>query len=203
MRHTRGLMLFNSLSLTTFLIFFLNSLFAQAALTQFDGLDLVTNSKIAISADSTDKIKATALVFISAKCPCSGSHMTELKDLALNYPEIQFVGIHSNLDESLMMSQDFFKNNQLGFPILQDENQKLAEHFGAYKTPHVFVLDSKGEVLYKGGVTNSHQAPKSDKKYLREVLKALAAHEPLPWKQTKALGCAIERPDDNKDVWKE
>lgn len=197
-------MLFNSFSMMTLSVFLLSPmLVAQAALTNFQGLDLVTNSKITISALSNDTYKATALVFISAKCPCSGSHMEELKDLAHTYPQVQFIGVHSNLEEPLSMSQDFFAKNQLGFPVLQDENQKLAEHFGAYKTPHVFVLDSKGEILYKGGVTNSHQAPKSDKKYLREVLKAIVTKEPLPWKQTKALGCAIERPDENKDVWKE
>lgn len=137
--------------------------------------------------------KGLVMVFLSAKCPCSMSHIDELKSLVQEFKEFAFVGVHSNQDEALATSQESFRALRLPFVILEDETAKLADKYQAVKTPQVFVLNPQGKVLYQGGVTNSNVAQKADKHLLREALTAIRAGQSVPNLESKALGCAIVR----------
>jgi hypothetical protein len=142
--------------------------------------------------------RATVMVFLSAKCPCSASHETALGALAKEFhPQgIAFVGIHSNRDETEEEGRSYFKQ-RLPFPVFRDgsdpSSAPWAESLGALKTPHVFILNPQGEVLYAGGVDDSKDSARAKKHYLREALTAIAAGNPPPQKQTRTLGCAIRR----------
>ncbi len=46
-----------------------------------------------------------------------------------------------------------FSETHFPFPVLQDKKSKWADQFGALKTPHAFVFNKSGELIYKGGVT--------------------------------------------------
>jgi len=144
--------------------------------------------------------KGLVLVFISGKCPCSISHMKELASLAKDYPHFRFVGVHSNADETAEAYKVFFERSDLGFPVIQDEGAKIADQFKAFKTPHAYVLGPKGEVLYQGGVSNSHNFPDASEKYLRQALSEIEAGKSVQTPQTRTLGCVISRGE--KHVWK-
>jgi len=74
----------------------------------------------------------TVVVFLSATCPCSNGHVSYLKNLKELWPQFKFLSIHSNPDENLDTTKKYFKEVGLNFEILQDENTKLANQFGAY-----------------------------------------------------------------------
>lgn len=185
---------------------------AQGAIEKIQGKDLMTGKNAeyfldpsslpsetlthsALNAPSRTK-KATVVVFLSAKCPCSQSHETVLKELYrdFNGPEFEFVGVHSNADEDLDFTQNHFKNAALPFRILQDEQAKIADRLGAYKTPHVYVIGKGNEILFQGGVDDSHHAPTAKKHYLRNALTAIRAGTPITDREVRVLGCAIKRP---------
>ncbi|MCD6309161.1 MAG: redoxin domain-containing protein, partial [Candidatus Eremiobacteraeota bacterium] len=46
------------------------------------------------------------------------------------------------------------KDYNITFPILRDDDQKVADLFGALITPHAFVIDRKGRLVYEGAITN-------------------------------------------------
>ncbi len=79
------------------------------------------------------------------------------------------------------------------FPILEDTKNAWANQFGALKTPHAFVVNTKGEIIYQGGVTNSHVGPAATTQYLKEVLIDLSAGKAPRHKIGRALGCYIQR----------
>lgn len=160
------------------------------------GLDVLTGK--AVQTETKDK-KGIVTVFLSAKCPCSNSHIQELTELAKVYPEFQFIGVHSNVDEDEKLTKAYFETTSLPFPVLQDENTKIADKLGAVKTPHAFVMDPEGKLLYKGGVSNSHDAIRADRKYLREALQNLKENKPVKTPEGRTLGCAISRGE--KNVW--
>ena len=141
--------------------------------------------------------KALVIVFLSAKCPCSNSHIEELQKLNADFPDFAFVGIHSNMDEPESQSEEYFKKLKLSFPVIQDNDAKYADQFAAFKTPHTFVLSQKGEVLYQGGVSNSHDIKKSDKLFLREALEDISKGQKIRNTEGRTLGCFIVRKKNN------
>lgn len=171
----------------------LTSLFVNAA--PLKGKDLLTERPIEIH----PKEKGTVVVFLSAKCPCSASHINEIKRLAAENPAFQFVGVHSNSNEGKELSQNYFKLVALNFPVLQDTGGKLANEFRASKTPHVFLLSPAGKAVYKGGVTDSKNCDTSGRNYLKEALSDLNQGKAVRTSEARTLGCAIARGES--DDW--
>lgn len=144
----------------------------------------------------TSKKKATIVIFLSSVCPCSNSNIQMLKKEVAKYPEYQFVGIHSNFNEDPIQAKKYFKEKGLNFPIIKDYDSRLVNVFDAVKTPHVFILDSNGNTLYKGGTSNASQLDNATENYLEESLIAIKESKPLPTPKRKTLGCYIPRTRD-------
>ncbi len=161
-----------------------------------EGKNLLTDAKVQVN--STEK-KGLVVVFLSAKCPCSNSHNVELRDLAQTHKEFNFVAVHSNVDEGKDLSKPYFEKAAFPFPVIEDEKAKLADQLQVLKTPHAYIFGSNGEVLYQGGVSNSKDCAKADRKFLREALEDLQAGKKVRIPEGRTLGCAISRGE--KNVW--
>ena len=150
-----------------------------------------------LASSGTAEVKAGAkglvVAFLSARCPCSNSHTGELKSLAKEFPGFSFVGVHANGDEPLDLSQKYFKEAALEFPVIRDGEQKLLQEFRALKTPHAFVVSPAGALLYKGGVSSSSDFARADHKYLREALEDLDQGRVVRTPSSRTLGCVIAR----------
>jgi hypothetical protein len=76
-----------------------------------------------------------------------------------------------------------------------DPDGKVGSLYGALTTPHMYVIDAKGTLVYKGGIDSIPSArPDSLPKavnYVRETLAALAANKPVPNPSTRPYGCSI------------
>ncbi len=166
------------------------SILAMPNIKKITGTDLLTSKEITVSAEGK---KGLVAIFLSAKCPCSNSHISELKNLSKSFPEFSFVAIHSNADENKDISIAYFEKNLLPFPTIEDQKTTLANLFQAYKTPHAYILSPNGDVIYQGGVTNSHDFEKSDRKYLREALTDIDAGKSVRTPEARTLGCSIAR----------
>lgn len=145
--------------------------------------------------ETKTKDEYLVLIFISSRCPCSLSHEAEIKKLAKHFAtkSFEFVGILSNKDEDLQTAQQHFQATKLPFPILNDQQQKLANKFRAYKTPHVFVLNHNSDIVYQGAVSNSRNLNNADEFYLMTSLSQITRNQKIDPKLTRALGCEIYR----------
>ncbi len=137
--------------------------------------------------------KATVIVFLSATCPCSRSHQKYLNALAERFKEFNFIGLHSNQDEDLDASRNYFEAAQLSFPVLHDENALWAIELKALKTPHAFILSEKGALLYSGGVSSSHVVEKAKNFPLAQALENLQKGEDIKVSRSRSLGCVIQK----------
>lgn len=173
------------------ILFYSLSVFSASLPSELSGTDVLSKKNVHHSFASENK--ATVIVFLSAKCPCSASHEEILKGLRAEFKDFTFLGIHSNSDEPIDITESHFKNSQMTFPILEDTKNAWANQFGALKTPHAFVVNTKGEIIYQGGVTNSHVGPAATTQYLKEVLIDLSAGKAPRHKIGRALGCYIQR----------
>lgn len=133
------------------------------------------------------------VVFLSAKCPCSDSHLGLLTKLAKDFPNFKFYGIHSNTDEDESMAKIYFQKAALPFPILQDHQSQIANQYKALRTPHAFVINSIGDIVYQGGVSNSQEGEEADQVPLRDALEDVSKNKTVRKPITRPLGCTISR----------
>ena len=90
------------------------------------------------------------------------------------------------------------KSFGLAHPILLDESGAVGKAYGATNTPHLYVVDPKGTLVYRGAVDNSPdgegQSPENGKlvSYVDAALADLAAGRPVATAETKAYGCGVK-----------
>ncbi len=188
------LSLFMKFLIAIFIYFSLNTANALPASLAGKSIPDMKNTTV----DSKDK-KGLVVVFLSALCPCSNSHVKEVIQLSQQYPDFSFVGVHSNADETKEQTIEYFKKINPPFPVLHDENSKIANEFKALKTPHAFVVLNNGETAYQGGVSSSQTFENAKHKFLREALNDLTKGEKVKTTSGRTLGCAITR--EGKHAW--
>ena len=83
-------------------------------------------------------------------------------------------------------------------PILLDESGAVGHAYGATNTPHLFVVDGKGTLVYAGAVDNSPdgdcQSPEGGHlvRYVDAALADLAAGRAVATPKTRANGCSVK-----------
>lgn len=142
------------------------------------------------------KSKAVVVIFDATKCPYAKGYKERVAAMGKEYAAkgITFVTINSNKTEPAAEVAEDAKAHGFAFPVLKDEGNKVADLYGAQKTPEIYVLDPKGTLLYRGRIDETHDDPKNVKSPdLRNALEAILAGKPVPAAETKAFGCTIKR----------
>ena len=84
----------------------------------------------------------------------------------------------------------------LSHPILLDESGATGRAYGAKRTPHMYVVDPKGVLVYAGAIDNTGGGePEKDDKVVNHVqvaLDELAAGKPVSTAETEAYGCSVK-----------
>ena len=162
-----------------------------ASIQRIDGVNPVT--KINNTVIMSEQKNGTVVIFLSATCPCSDSHISYINELSTKFPKYQFIGIHSNVDEGQKITKEYFSKKNLKFPIIEDQNSDYANKLGASRTPHAYLISKEGHVLYQGGVTNSSKADNASEFYLFDALTAQQNDKKITVNETRVLGCEISR----------
>jgi len=86
------------------------------------------------------------------------------------------------------------KENDYGMPYLLDSGHRLADAFGALKTPHVYLFDADMTLVYRGSIDdNVSDADAVSERYVENAITAVAAGKRCSVAETKAIGCSIKR----------
>ncbi len=86
----------------------------------------------------------------------------------------------------------------LTHPVLRDVDGAVGHAYGATNTPHMFVIDASGTVVYAGAIDNSPdaegQAPTGGTlvNHVDAALADLAAGRPVATPLTRAYGCSVK-----------
>jgi len=149
--------------------------------------------------DFVKKSEATVVVFTCNSCPYSKGYEPVLLEMAKSYTDkpVSFVLINSNSVEvqpkdSYELMVERAKQKKYSFPYLYDETQEVAGAYGAQRTPHVFLLDGKGVLRYRGRIDDDMDRSKVQSHDLMGAIDALLAGEEVPVAATKAFGCTIK-----------
>jgi len=139
--------------------------------------------------------KAIVLMFIATQCPVSNAYNTRMAELKKKYNDknVAFIGINSNKQESVSEIKSHAEKNKLGFAVLKDENNVIANKLKASVTPEIYVLNSGFEVLYHGRIDDSRDESDISSKDLENALNEILSGKKVTNGETKAFGCTIKR----------
>jgi peroxiredoxin len=80
--------------------------------------------------------------------------------------------------------------------ILMDTNGEIGRAFGAKVTPHMYVIDPKGTVVYAGAIDDKRSANPADVKtatnYVAAALSDARSGKPVATASSSAYGCTIK-----------
>lgn len=146
----------------------------------------------------SEKKSVTVVLFLATQCPIATDYAERIVASVKTYNEkyekkVQFIGINSNKQETIEEIAEYSKKHGFEFPVLKDPENKIADYFGAKRTPEVFLLDAKRVLRYAGAIDNSSKEP--TKHYLKDALDLVIAGKDIPKKskKTRAVGCTIKR----------
>lgn len=94
--------------------------------------------------------------------------------------------------------KDMKENNSKATHVLLDPTGKVGKLYEAKTTPHMYIINQKGELVYQGAIDNRPDADKdsiaSAQNYVAEALDQLLSNQKIKIAKTKAYGCQVKYP---------
>ena len=88
------------------------------------------------------------------------------------------------------------KRNASPSAVLLDPTGVVGRMYGATNTPHMYVVDPAGMLVYAGAIDDKPTTRKNDvqsaQNYVRAALTAVASGQPVKEPVTRAYGCTIK-----------
>lgn len=144
--------------------------------------------------------KASVFVFLATDCPLSQNYSLTLNNLNGQFKNdsISFYGVIPGNNVLKKDVDEFINTYKINFLMLLDSNLILTNYFKATKTPEIFVVNAAGNILYKGAIDNWASSLGVHRKtisqhYLLDALSNIKQNAAVNLKETKAVGCFIER----------
>jgi len=153
------------------------------------------------------KGKTVVLEWFNPECPFVKLSHTKgsLKGLADKYDakgDIVWLAINSGgagrqghgVEKNRESAEDF----GMKYPVLLDETGSVGKVYAATNTPHMFIIDKQGTLVYSGAIDNSPdgegQSPSEGTlvNYVSQALEELEAGKPVSVPKTKAYGCSVK-----------
>ena len=80
------------------------------------------------------------------------------------------------------------------FPYVLDKNHRVADAFGASRTPHVYLFNAEDKLVYVGAIDdNANSAADVEEFYVEDAIEQLSAGQAITRSSTKSIGCTIKR----------
>jgi peroxiredoxin len=153
----------------------------------------------AVSLSSFKDKKAVVVVFVGTQCPINNLYLPRLTELYKEFaPQgVAFLAINSNWQDSPKAIADHARKHEIPFPVLRDQGNRVADLFGAGRTPEAFVLDGRHSIRYQGRIDDrfglDYQRPQAKRHDLAEALKEVLAGKQVTVAKTPVAGCIIAR----------
>jgi peroxiredoxin len=141
----------------------------------------------------------TVVAFLGTECPLAKLYAPRLQRLSDQYSDqrVQFIGVNSNLHDSMEEVRRFTKQHGIKFPMLKDAGNKVADAYEVTRTSEVFVIDNKFQIRYHGRIDDQYQPgltkPEPSREDLKIALNELLSGKSVSTPETEPTGCLIGR----------
>jgi peroxiredoxin len=143
------------------------------------------------------KGKIVVLEWFNDGCPFVQEHYKQQTFVKMNEKYsgkgVVHLAIHSADSSTTADDKAFAEKYKLAYPILSDDGTVSAA-YGARSTPHMFIINKDGKLVYKGAIDNDPDGEKPDAErvnYVNKALDELLAGKPVSTPETKSYGCGV------------
>ncbi|MFH1715938.1 MAG: redoxin domain-containing protein [Planctomycetota bacterium] len=150
------------------------------------------------------KGKTVVLEWFNFECPFSLYHhetANTMGDLAAKHKSkgVVWLAVNSTSSTTPQANHEFARKHKLTYPVLDDRSGKVGRAYGAKTTPHMFIINTNGDIVYDGAIDNSPmgKAPAGQKlvNYVDKALAELNAGGKVSTPNTKSYGCSVKYPN--------
>lgn len=94
-------------------------------------------------------------------------------------------------------AKDVIKANKIeSAAIVFDTDGKVGKAYGAKTTPHMYVIDTKGTLIYNGGIDDKATPSPADistsRNHVKEALEEAMAGKPVSVQTSQPYGCSVK-----------
>jgi len=152
------------------------------------------DEKVSLSAH---KGKIVVLEWINPDCPIATRHyeVDTMRDLDAKYRDKGVVWIAVNSTHYMGTDDDnkWIKKYEIPYRVLSDKTGAVGHLYAARTTPHMYIVDAAGTLVYQGAIDDDPRGRKEEKlNYVAQALDELLAGKPVSVAETKAYGCSVK-----------
>lgn len=144
--------------------------------------------------------KIVVLEWTNPDCPFAQRHAEAktMSTLADRYrgKGVVWLGVDSTSYLDAARDRTWRSEHKLPYPVLDDHKGTVGTAYGARTTPHMFVIDGTGTVVYEGAIDDDATGDKGKqaRNYVAEALDEVTAGQPVKLAETKPYGCSVKYP---------
>jgi thioredoxin-related protein len=154
-----------------------------------------------LSFSDVRKANGLLVMFSCNTCPVVRGYQQRTKDICAYALAHQVGVILLNANEAERDGGDSFADMQsyaggqhYQWPYVIDQDSKMANVFGASRTPECFLFDASGKLVYEGAIDNNPGSAEGvTRAHLHVAMDEMLAGKEVSVKQSRSVGCQIKR----------
>jgi len=149
--------------------------------------------------------KVVVLEWANYDCPFVKAHYNDethtMKDLSKKYKDqgVVWLTINSTHYATAEAVKVWASEQQIvNQTLLLDPDGTVGHKYHAKTTPHMFVIDKQGQIVYQGAIDNAPRGSKVDEyvNYVDQALSEVLAGKAVSVPDTKPYGCSVKYPPE-------
>jgi peroxiredoxin len=142
--------------------------------------------------------KVVVLEWLNPDCPFVQRHYKAgtMKNLASKYGTqgVVWLTVNSTKYMDAAANAKFKAANDLPYPILVDQSGEVGRLYGAMTTPHMYIIDGAGNLVYIGAIDDDPRGTKDgpSTNYVAVALDEVLAGTAVSTAETKPYGCSVK-----------
>ncbi|NIP25799.1 MAG: redoxin domain-containing protein [Phycisphaerae bacterium] len=111
---------------------------------------------------------------------------------------VVWLAVNSTSHTTPEANKKFAEQQKLPYPILDDRSGRVGHAYGAKTTPHMYIINPRGRIVYEGAIDNSPLGKTPEGKdlvnHVDKALGEITAGKMVTTKETKPYGCTVKYP---------
>lgn len=142
--------------------------------------------------------KIVVLEWFNNECPFVVKHYKNgnMNSLAARYADkdVVWLAIDSTSSHNAETAKKIAEEWKIDRPILNDSAGTVGKLYGATNTPHMYIIDREGKLVYKGAIDSDSGRKENPNatNYVANALDELLQGKPVSQSETKAYGCTVK-----------
>jgi len=143
------------------------------------------------------------LEWFNPDCPFVKKHHQKTRSMAETYAfaeeegDVVWLAVNSGAPgkqgNGVERNQKAIEEYEIAYPVLLDESGEVGKAYGAKTTPHMFIINTEGVVVYEGAIDDKPDTQNlGDTNYVKSALEQMEAGETVSPAMTKPYGCSVK-----------